>query len=92
MIGLVSNGSLSLGRWVWMKKTRFSLLQALVAKHPIGTIYVTWDNADTHQDDEVEAIMHGAAGRLVLLYLPTYRPWLNPIEMLWCRFRRSRTL
>lgn len=67
------------------------LLQALVAKHPTGTIYVTWDNADTHQDNEVEAVVRGAAGRLVLLYLPTYSPWLNPIEMLWRHFRREVT-
>lgn len=67
------------------------LLQALVDKHPTGTIYVTWDNADTHEDDEVEAVVRGAAGRLVLLYLPTYSPWLNPIEMLWRQFRREVT-
>jgi putative transposase len=28
---------------------------------------------------------------LVLLYLPTYSPWLNPIEMLWRQFRREVT-
>jgi transposase len=67
------------------------LLEALVAKHPTGTIYVAWDNADTHQDDEVEAVVRAAAGRLVLLYLPTYSPWLNPIEMLWRHFRREVT-
>jgi putative transposase len=67
------------------------LLEALVAKHPTGTIYVAWDNADTHEDDEVEAVVRGAAGRLVLLYLPTYSPWLNPIEMLWRQFRREVT-
>lgn len=67
------------------------LLQALLAKHPTGTIYVAWDNATTHQDDEVEAVVRGAAGRLVLLYLPTYSPWLNPIEMLWRQFRREVT-
>ena len=67
------------------------LLQALVDKHPTGTIYVAWDNADTHADDEVEAVVRGAAGRLVLLYLPTYSPWLNPIEMLWRHFRREVT-
>ena len=67
------------------------LLQALVDKHPTGTIYVTWDNADTHEDDEVEAVVRAAAGRLVLLYLPTYSPWLNPIEMLWRHFRREVT-
>ena len=67
------------------------LLQALVDKHPTGTIYVAWDNANTHEDDEVEAVVRGAAGRLVLLYLPSYSPWLNPIEMLWRHFRREVT-
>ncbi len=67
------------------------LLQALVEKHPTGTLYVAWDNASTHQDDEVEAVVRAAAGRLVLLYLPTYSPWLNPIEMLWRHFRREVT-
>ena len=67
------------------------LLQMLVDKHPTGSIYVAWDNATTHQDDEVEAVVRAAAGRLVLLYLPTYSPWLNPIEMLWRHFRREVT-
>jgi len=67
------------------------LLQALLDKHPTGTVHVAWDNANTHEDDEVEAVVRGAAGRLVLLYLPTYSPWLNPIEMLWRHFRREVT-
>lgn len=67
------------------------LLQTLVDKHPTGTTYVVWDNCNTHQDDEVESVVRGAAGRLVLLYLPTYSPWLNPIEMLWRHFRREVT-
>ena len=67
------------------------LLEALVAKHPTATVYVAWDNAMTHQDDAVEAVVRAAAGRLVLLYLPTYSPWLNPIEMLWRHFRREVT-
>lgn len=67
------------------------LLQALLDHHPTGTIYVAWDNANTHEDDDVEAVVRGAAGRLVLLYLPTYSPWLNPIEMLWRHFRREVT-
>lgn len=67
------------------------LLELLVDKHRTGTIYVAWDNANTHRDDEVEAVVRAAAGRLVLLYLPTYSPWLNPIEMLWRHFRREVT-
>jgi putative transposase len=66
-------------------------LQRLLDKHPHGTIYVVWDNVNTHQDDEVEAVVRSAAGRLVLMYLPTYSPWLNPIEMLWRHFRREVT-
>ena len=65
------------------------LLQALLDKHPTGTIHGAWDHASTHEDDAVEAVVRGAAGRLVLLYLPTYSPWLNPIEMLWRHFRRE---
>jgi transposase len=79
---------------LWPRKRRLEvaeLLQALVDKHPTGMIYVAWDNASTHQDDEVEAVVRAAAGRLVLLYLPTYSPWLNPIEMLWRHFRREVT-
>lgn len=67
------------------------LLQALLDKHPTETIYVAWDNFIAHQDDEVEAVVRSAAGRLILLYLPTYSPWLNPIEMLWRHFRREVT-
>jgi transposase len=67
------------------------LLQALLDKHEHETVYVAWDNSSTHQDDEIEAVVRGATGRLVLLYLPTYSPWLNPSEMLWRDFRRNVT-
>jgi transposase len=67
------------------------LLEALLARHPRERVIVAWDNASTHGDEEVEAVLRGAAGRLVLLYLPTYSPWLNPIEMLWRHYRREVT-
>ena len=73
------------------RKEVAELLWALLEKHLTGTIYVAWDNASTHQDAKVEAVVRGAAGRLILLYLPTYSPWLNPIEMLWRHFRREVT-
>ncbi len=72
------------------RKEVAELLQALLDKHPDETIYLAWDNANTH-DDEVEAVLRAACGRLILLYLPTYAPWLNPIEMLWRHFRREVT-
>lgn len=67
------------------------LLQHLIEKHPSGTIFVAWDNSGTHRDAEVDAVVRAAGGRLVLLYLPTYSPWLNPIERLWRHFRREVT-
>lgn len=73
------------------RKEIAQLLEALLQKHPMGTVYIAWDNANTHEDDEVEDVVRTAAGRLVLLYLPTYSPWLNPIEMLWRHFRREVT-
>ena len=73
------------------RKEIAELLEALLERHPSETIYLAWDNASTHEDDEVEAVVRAAAGQLVLLYLPTYSPWLNPIEMLWRHFRREVT-
>ncbi len=73
------------------RKEVAELLEALLEQHPDETVYVAWDNASTHADDEVEAVLRAACGRLVLLYLPTYAPWLNPIEMLWRHFRREVT-
>jgi transposase len=73
------------------RKEVAELLEALIAQHPDDTGYVAWDNASRHQDDEVEAAVRRAAGRLVVLYLPTYRPRLKPIERLWRQFRREVT-
>jgi putative transposase len=67
------------------------LLETLMEQHPRGTVYVAWDNDSTHEDDEVEAVLRGAAGRLVLLYVPTYSRWLNPAEMLWRQLRHEVT-
>lgn len=47
------------------------LLEALLAKRSRETIYSAWDNVNTHEDDEVDAVIRAAAGRLVVLSLPT---------------------
>ena len=67
------------------------VLQAVVDRQPTGTLSIAWDNADPHRDNEVEASVRAAAGRLVWRYWPTYSPWLNPMEMLWRQFRREVT-
>ncbi len=68
-----------------------AMLRALVERHATGRIYLTWDNAHTHFGGEIETVLKEAQGRLILLYLPTYSPWLNPIEMLWRSMRYGVT-
>jgi hypothetical protein len=65
--------------------------QALLEKHPAETVYVAWDMATTHEDADVEAVVRGAAGRLVWLSRPTYSPGLNPLAMLWRHVRPDVT-
>ncbi len=67
------------------------MLCHLVARHPSGTIFLVLDNSPTHFGDAIDEIVRDAHGRLVLLYLPTYSPWLNPIEMLWRSMRYAVT-
>ena len=38
------------------------LLEALLQRHPTGSVYVAWDNSNTHEDDEIEAVGR-ASGR-----------------------------
>ena len=73
------------------RKEMAEFLHLLLQKHPSERIYLVWDNVYTHKDYEIEEIVRAEAGRLVLLYLPTYSPWLNPVEMLWRYFRREVT-
>jgi transposase len=68
-----------------------AMLRALIERHATGRIYLTLDNAHTHFGGEVETVLKEAKGRLILLYLPTYSPWLNPIEMLWRSMRYGVT-
>lgn len=67
------------------------LLEELLSHHPDKRIYLAWDNATTHSKAAVDEVVERAKGRLTLLYLPTYSPWLNPIEMLWRHWRREVT-
>jgi hypothetical protein len=54
------------------------------------TIYVAQDNWSIHRHPEVQAVLEELP-RIQVLWLPTYAPWLNPIEKLW-RCLRERVL
>jgi transposase len=58
------------------------LEQVLAAYPQASRIVVVLDNWPVHHAPEVSAFVE-AQPRLGLCFLPTYSPWLNPIEHLW---------
>lgn len=53
-------------------------------------VYVIQDNWSIHRHDDVVAAL-AELPRITPIFLPTYAPWLNPIEKLW-RFLRQTLL
>lgn len=51
-------------------------------------IYVVQDNWSVHQHEEVVTTLAGLP-RLTPVWLPTYAPWLNPIEKVWRWLRQT---
>lgn len=51
-------------------------------------IYVAQDNWNVHQHDDVLDALTGLP-RVKPVWLPTYAPWLNPIEKLWRWLRQD---
>jgi transposase len=51
-------------------------------------VYVVQDNWSIHHHDDVQAALAGLP-RLELVWLPTYSPWLNPIEKVWRWLRQD---
>lgn len=51
-------------------------------------IYLVWDNWPNHYHPKVQEAL-ASQPRVKVLPLPTYAPWLNPIEKVW-RWTRQR--
>jgi transposase len=51
-------------------------------------VYVVEDNWSIHHHDDVQAALADLP-RLEIVWLPTYSPWLNPIEKLWRWLRQD---
>lgn len=64
------------------------LCQIHQAYPQVRKIYVIWDNWPVHAHQEVFDTLK-LLPRIELVWLPTYSPWLNPIEKLWRKFRQD---
>lgn len=63
-------------------------LWRLRAVDPDRAITLVWDNWPVHAHPDVLAV--ATAARIEVLWLPTYAPWLNPIEKLWRLLKQQR--
>ena len=82
------------GRVVWWQGEKVGVRQlvafyaAIRAAYPEAeTIYAIQDNWSIHFDARV--VEAAEAAGVTLLALPTYAPWLNPIEKLWRRLKQE---
>ena len=55
----------------------------------VKRLYIAQDNWSIHSHPEVERAVAGLP-RLERVWLPTYAPWLNPIEKLWRWLRQDQ--
>ncbi len=75
------------GQLTWLARSHLGVenlrrfLAQLRAVYPGPPLYLIWDNWPVHRHPEVLA--RAAEVGIELLWLPTYAPWLNPIEKLW---------
>lgn len=56
-------------------------LQGLRATYEQERVVLVWDNWPVHWHEKV--LECASAQQIELVWLPTYAPWLNPIEKLW---------
>jgi hypothetical protein len=61
-----------------------ALEEAVVARHSkVEVIFLALDNWPVHFRSEIPAKLAQSQSKLMLLSLPTYAPWTNPVEKLW---------
>jgi transposase len=78
---------LATGQVTWAAASKMGVaqlkrfLRQLRTAYPARRLFLIWDNWPVHQHPEVLAT--AAAQAIELLWLPTYAPWLNPIEKVW---------
>lgn len=68
--------------------TFITFLEHLLAETGDKKIVLVMDNASYHRSKAVEAALSVWAERIMVLWLPKYSPFLNPIERFWLHFKQ----
>jgi transposase len=84
-----STGRLITGpRSAFDHQTFLRYLQAVQARYPCAQrIYIALDNWPVHFQPDVVAALQSS--KITLVFLPTYAPWLNPIEKVWRKLKQE---
>lgn len=68
--------------------TFIAFLEQLLLEYPRQHLIVVMDNASYHHSKTVRAALSLYQDRLLVIWLPKYSPFLNPIERFWLHFKQ----
>ena len=75
---------LSAGFWARKNSAAFvDFLRDLLSLIPQGRLYLVLDNYIVHKSNQTRHFLATEGQRISLVFLPTYSPWLNRIEITW---------
>jgi putative transposase len=78
------SGQLHAGFWSRKNSAAFvDFLRELLAAIPKRPIHLILDNYGVHKSRLTRRFLAGEGRRITVHFLPTYSPWLNPIEGTW---------
>ena len=63
--------------------TFVAFLEQLLVEHPRQHLILVMDNASYHHSKTVRAALSLYQERILIIWLPKYSPFLNPIERFW---------
>lgn len=68
--------------------TFVTFLEHLLTEYPRQHLIVVMDNASYHHSKTVRAALSLYEDRILVIWLPKYSPFLNPIERFWLHFKQ----
>jgi transposase len=68
--------------------TFVAFLEHLLTEYPRQHLILVMDNASYHHSKTVKAALTLYEDRILVIWLPTYSPFLNPIERFWLHFKQ----
>lgn len=69
-------------------ETFIAFLEHLLQEYPHQHLILVMDNASYHHSQMVKAALSLYEDRVLVIWLPKYSPFLNPIERFWLHFKQ----